>query len=112
MRNMIIALGLVAALAGAGTAIAGATPAQKCAAARRKCIGKDFAAVMTCYAKGATQGGVNQGCLDSAGKKLVACWNKADKGGCSAQSAAPTHIQDEDILPLAADLADNDTPTQ
>src|SRR5262247_183789 len=76
MKRALLTIGLVTALAaGSGAAHAGGTPAQKCSAALRKCIGKLFSSIMVCHSKAAltVDDSTNQECVDAANAKWDTC---------------------------------------
>jgi hypothetical protein len=67
-----------------GLAYAGATPGQKCAAAKRKLAGKKIAALTVCDAKAAAKGTtVDPGCVSKAKAAFMTGWSAIEgKGGC------------------------------
>src|SRR5262245_52383057 len=115
MKRSLVTMGMVAALvAGSGTAFAGGTPAQKCSAAVRKCIGKLFSSIMTCHAKAAVKtvdDSTDQACVDAANTKWDACGAKQlAKGGCSIDQAGLDHIKTEDIAVWTLDMKGDSAP--
>ena len=62
-----------------------ATPAQKCAAAKRKAVGQTAKALTACDAKAAARGAtVDLVCVARAGTAFARVWSRAEKrGGCA-----------------------------
>lgn len=77
-----IAAALVLVLV-AGPALA-ATPEQKCAAAKRKAIGKYVAGILNCLAKSVGTGNpVDSSCISKTAMKQAAAFTKAEVAGCA-----------------------------
>ena len=80
-RTNIAILTLVCTAVVVAPAFAGSTPAEKCAAAKMKAVGKKCSARAKCYAKAlSTSEAVSQDCLDSAEEKFVTAFTKAESG--------------------------------
>src|SRR5262245_46445936 len=90
MGRMLVALGILAILA--GTAVARPTPTQKCAAAKITAAGRSVLANAKCRAKALAAGAdVNPVCLATAGQKLAAAFVKAEAtGACPVVEDAGT----------------------
>jgi hypothetical protein len=114
MKKLIVAIGMVAALALAGSAVAGPTDAEKCAASLRKCFGKGFQGCTKCYAKEALTGdsAAAADCVSGVTDKMADCTGKAlGKGGCISDQAGVDHVAGEVIDEWCADVRE-DTPTE
>ena len=105
-RAIAIGFGLVV-LVGATTMPAEArpTPAQKCAAAKMKCVAKEFLAALGCHGKAALAGSaVDTACLAKAQSKQGSCWQAAEgKGGCLPTFPAE-HLH-QDVTDWTTDIA-------
>ena len=115
MKRFLSTLAIVTALvAGSGAALAGGTPAQKCSAGLRKCIGKLFSSIMICHSKAAVKtvdDTTDQACVDAANAKWDACGAKQlAKGGCSIDQAGLDHIKIEDIAVWTLDMKGDSAP--
>jgi hypothetical protein len=103
--------GLVMACLGVlsnGTATAGGTPGQKCAAAKRKAAGKKLAAKLGCYAKAKSKApfSVDPACLTKAEGKFSAAFAKAG-AACPGTTAAIEALVDNCVNTLAGDVPGN-----
>ena len=111
MHKMLIGFTMAVVLAtSALPAAARATAAQKCAAAKMRCVAREFQAALACHGRAALTGqAVNPDCLQAAQGKQSQCWQLADsKGGC-----VPTFPSDhlhEDVADWTADVA-SDLPS-
>ncbi len=103
-----IMIGISAAMAlvlgAAGTADAGPTSTQKCAASKMKAASKKAAARLGCYSKASKKDqAVDPGCLAKEAAKLEASYGKAEgKGGCSTSgdSADIATIVDDGVAAI------------
>ena len=93
-------------LAWAGTAVAGPTPAQKCAASKLKAVSKKVSAKLKCTQTSITKGvPVDATCLTKAETKFSTAVAKAEsKGGCPLTGDAATleALADREVTSITA----------
>ncbi len=105
MKYLRWASGAALALLVAGSAQAGPTSAQKCAATKTKAAGAKVGAKAKCYQKALANGStVDSTCLTKAEQKFVAAFGGAEaKGGCAVtgDTAAVEALVDTCVASLA-----------
>jgi cysteine-rich repeat protein len=108
LRAASVALSVLVSITLCAPAVAGITPAQKCASAKMKAVGKKQAAKAKCYAKAlSVSGPVVAECLQLAEGKFTEAFTKAEAAdGCLHENDAAsieTKI-DAAILDILGDL--------
>jgi hypothetical protein len=113
VNKFVAALGVCALVtAGVSPALAGGTPAQKCAAAKQKAAGKKAASKMSCFSKAKAKNlpppGPTDPCLTKAEGKFSSAVAKADaKGPCPGTAVAIEAAVDACVVVLVADVPGN-----
>jgi len=106
-RRIVATLGVVAFVAtSASSALAGATPAQKCAASRQKAAGKKIKAKMGCQSKAkAKNTAVDPACLTKAEAKFSSAFAKTS--GCPGTASGIESLVDSCVATLTGDAPGN-----